>query len=222
MTRLLHGLRLAPYDSASGTWPDNTLIPKFMSTAPKSWAITGFHLQPNPRNLRILDRYLDRMIVNVRDPRPALLSYVHHLKSKVSAGNPSVLFGIDPPPPLDFPDWPLEKQIDFAIENYLPLFVQWLQGWVEADQDADFRTRILFTRHDDLRDDPDAFFDRILRFYGLDPSNHPIDTTAPKKGQFHFRQGTNTEWREVFSPAQITRCEEVVPSRLLNRFEWSH
>ncbi len=222
MVRIGNGLSLPTLRQVtSDTWPNDMFNYERLRMLSYGWAIAQVHVWAYPQNLNMLNALMDRIVVHVRDPRQAVVSWTHHvINEKKKRGFSTIQDKVYPPLPADYFAWPFEKQLDYQIENYLPQVAQWINLWLEARRNPNLNTRILFTRYDDLKEQPDELLKRILRFYDIDPQKFPIDASRPNEGELHYRQGKRNEWREVMSPQQRERCAEIVPESLLERFGW--
>jgi hypothetical protein len=156
------------------------------------------------------------MLVHVRDPRQALLSWHDFL--------PGVIRTLDPTQashyrlPSDYLEWSSERQLDWLVDNWLQVITDWIIGWARAPELDCFKTRILYTTFEDLVQDQSAFFRRILDFYGID---HDLFVEPTReRGVANYRQGLTDSWRSVLSPAQKRKAAEIVPAWLLEKFAW--
>ena len=123
--------------------------------------------------------------------------------------------------PPNFLDLSLSEQIDLYLEHYLPQLVQWLQEWLEVSETGLFKGKILFTRYEDLHDNPRQFCQKILQFYEIDPHYFTFIERQPHQGRLHFRKAQIDEWQEVYTHAQLEKVKKIVPQSLLERFDWS-
>jgi hypothetical protein len=177
------------------------------------------HLAPSPENLQVLRHFKLRMVLHLRDPRQALLSWVHYLHYVSGSDDTSEeLLYVTPRPPFGYFKFSLSRQIDWQIENYMPQLVLWAERWVEI---ADRGTiPILITHQNDLRIREKAFFDAILIFYQLN-----LDYVLPKLSktmeETHFRLADPMEWRRTFTPDQAVRATSLIPESLSERFGWN-
>lgn len=96
----------------------------------------GFsHLVPSEWNARLLARSLHRCVLHVRDPRNAIVSSVHHLRLKksemieIKSGIPLCSYDVVASHILN--SVPMESQIDYMIENVLPVRLKWLEEWFD-------------------------------------------------------------------------------------------
>jgi hypothetical protein len=132
------------------------------------------------------------------------------------------LVGSDVVPSEDYFGKSLSDIISWHIENYLPSEVDWIDGWTQVSESADWSDlRILLTRFEDFKVDQKKYFQKILDFYNIDKdAGRFVKKEKPKEGQMHFRKGLTNEWQSVFSKEQIQRANEIVPRRLIERFGW--
>ncbi|MEG5188103.1 tetratricopeptide repeat protein, partial [Microcoleus sp. ARI1-A4] len=181
---------------------------------------TQEHLHPSSRNLCLISEVLDKLVVHVRDPRQATISWVHHLikTTREIKDVRSLLPAI--PTAENYFSWSLTEQISWQIESgYLPIAISFIEGWLNAEADPSFYPEILFTKYEDLAAEPQAFFESILKFYKIEkfPFTFP---EPPQQGKLHYRKGKADEWREVFTPEQAEKASSMIPQRLFDRFGW--
>jgi len=176
------------------------------------------HLAPSPENLQILQHFKLKMVLHLRDPRQALLSWIHYLHY-ITGGNDNSeqLLYFAPRTPAGYFAFSLSRQIDWQIENYLPQLVLWATRWVEI---ADRGTiPILLTHQNDLRLEEKAFFDAILAFYQID-LDYALPNLARTMDETHFRKADPLEWRQTFTPDQAIRATSLISESLSKRFGW--
>jgi len=170
------------------------------------------HLAPTAENMQLLEQFKPKMVLHMRDPRQALLSWVYHLdwKSRTEPGSLKMRPG--------YFDHSISSKIDFQIENYLPRLVSWAERWVEiADQG---KLQILITSQYELRRDEKVFFNAILSFYQIELDFTP--PTLPRTlEETHFRKADPEEWKRTFTPEQAVRATSAIPHALNRRFGWS-
>jgi hypothetical protein len=176
------------------------------------------HLAASPENLQILEHLKQKVVLQLRDPREALLSWVHHLDWVTARSDESIeLLYVTPRPPPGYFTRSLTRKIDWQLEYYLPQMVAWTMRWIEI---ADGKTiPILITQQRDLQRDERAFFDQILDFYGLD-RDYDLPMLPRTLNATHFRLADPDEWRRTFTPDQIKRATATIPEMLRQRFGW--
>jgi hypothetical protein len=158
------------------------------------------------------------MQVHVRDPRQVMISWFHFF--------PHVARELDPVQALhhgvpdDYFERSAERQLDWLIDNWLRWTIDWIEGWVQAEREPWFKTKLLFTTFEDMIADPKAFFDRILDFYGVERDLFVHPSKPEHQGDRNFRLGEVDEWRRVLTPDQQKRASGLIPLSLYRRFGW--
>jgi tetratricopeptide (TPR) repeat protein len=217
---LCRALGVKPIDIACGGYFPRLLINQ--GTIQRALRLGGGivvgHLAPAPENLSLVKYFTDRIVVHLRDPRQALLSYAHFL--------PAVLNELDPPSasvheiPADYLQRPFEQQVDWLIDHYMPMQIEWMRGWIEVAKIGRGGLRIMFTTFEEFHADPRQFYRDLLGFYGVADQMDDIDVSA-RRGVRNFRAGETEEWRSVFSPAQAARATDLIPEEWFSRFGWT-
>lgn len=208
---------LPQYQRFGGIFPNLLLDRGVMKEMAQQGGIAQNHVPPSDYNIAVLNHYFDRIALHVRDPRQALLSWVHHIRDRVRANQlDCILLGL----PTDYFDRSLSEQIDFQIDSFLPKLVRWLEEWDECLKSARLRGVNLVTRFEDFRTHPQHVLEKIVGFFGLDwPPPRPLPVFDNEA--IHFRSGLADEWRTVLSPDQISRVNRIVPPSILARFGWT-
>ena len=108
--------------------------------------IAQHHFSPTNRNLNTLkDGGIDRLIIHIREPRQAMLSWIHWIDNLKNRNNfvPSEYPLCDGYYNLSFDEQincdryfsqTLEQKIDWHIENYLHLLIKWIQDWLDVSK----------------------------------------------------------------------------------------
>ena len=182
----------------------------------KNGAISISHLPPTNYNSLMVNSSLEKMVVNIRDPRQVILSNTHHINA-LKKKEPFIVATYHFP--KDYFDLPLINQVDYQIENWLPVFINWVEGWLDVSEDPRLQLDILFTHFEDMKNDPQIFFRSILEFYGISKCDFKWPL-KPKAGQLHFRKGCIDEWRLVFTPEQERKASDMISDRLYEKFGW--
>lgn len=213
-------------------WPEDRLLhPRFgfdnLTRVAAGECVAHAHLDASRQNMLILNRYLDRICVHVRDPRMATLEWAHHMLGMRAKGMLELNDCMEPPLPDDYFSMPWRAQICYCIDHHLPSCIRWLEGWLDARETEWFKTEILFTRYEDMVADEDAFWARILEFYGIEPAQFAFVPFRPKpnedpklEGEYHFRNARTDEWRDVFTWPLLEKACRIMPERLLAEFDW--
>src|SRR5271170_1728898 len=138
---------------ASGVFPTYAMIPTALERFRCGNVVRQEHFDASPTNLAICERYVDRMVLHVRDPRQATLSWTHHF-NRLLALSPNGEHGTTHQPPDDFCRWPFHNQIDWHIDHHLVSLVTWLRQWMSVERTS--LLKILWTNYEELVDDERA------------------------------------------------------------------
>ena len=201
---------------ACGDYNTQLLLPQGMKHFLRGY-IFGAHMQASYHNMRILkESGIDSITVLLRDPRDAFVSWVHHLHNLgPSARNyHSKIYHI----PRAYYDWPLEEQFLYQIRTFLPITVNWVEGWLDYYASDDREIEVLFVYYDELKREPVRYFRRITEFHGLDDVDFTKVVSA-EPGKMHFRKGEHEQWRGDFSAADQLLVENLMQDRILRGFD---
>jgi hypothetical protein len=110
----------------------------------------------------------------------------------------------------------LKNKIDVHIEHYLPMQVEWIQGWMRAEKSINIK----FTEFKELKEEPLTLIQSILKFYDIDVSDDSILLHETTTDVNHFRKGMTNEWQEIFTAEQITKASSLIPDELKVKFNW--
>lgn len=197
------------------TFPKNIVWAAMANDFTRGGMVSVSHMQADIFNMRAVKQAgIRKGVLHIRDPRAALLSWVHFMGKKVAQHDTGVASILNPAG-QGFLDQSFEKQVDSCIEIFYTHCINWITDWMDQLK-ADPRMDFLVVSHDELVSDERAYFDRILKFYDLSG-----DISAVKRDEStHFRKGDNSEWREVLTPAQIQRMNDAIPDWMWERFGW--
>ena len=215
---LARGLGLPLRSLSYGYFPQDTLDHVRLQAFGRGDAVGQEHVDASLTNLTLLGRFCPRLVVHVRDPRAATLSWVHHLQRLLD--DDAALFTLAcPAPPPNFASLALSARLDWGIERFLPACVRWINGWCSAPF-ADHGLTVRFTRYEQFHRDPGGFFTDLLAFHGLDPKS--LDwPQVERTRENNFRAGRIDEWHEAFTPQQRRDAEALIPTTMLERFGWN-
>jgi hypothetical protein len=200
-----------------GFFPCQAIPNESLNELNRSRSVYLVHCEASRYNKIELSNRLERMIVHVRDPRQAILSWTHFIAHVVRSVDPvqGLHYGL----PWNFLTWNFHSQLDWQIDNFLPKFVDWVRQWHETSRNPTFKTRILFTTNELLAQDPKEFFTKILDFYGIDRDLFD-EPQPPVSGALHVRSAKPDEWRSVFTQEQLLRATSMLPNELCAFFGW--
>jgi len=215
---LCRGLSKRPASVPSGgVFPNVTIPQSAIEYTLGTGSVYLLHCAPSEYNKIEISHKLDRLVIQIRDPRQALLSWAYFITQVVQSVDPVLRyhFGL----PNDYEGRKFEAQIDWLIEHHLPDFINFIAGWLEISENPEFQTEVLFLTHESLADNQGAYFSRLLSFYEI-PEKAFVFPEEPKHGSLNFRQGKTDEWRHIFSVKQAERATALIPERLFDKFGW--
>jgi hypothetical protein len=175
------------------------------------------HLAPSIENLQILEHFGCRMVLHVRDPRQALVSWVHHVDRVYRLEGDEALLLHAPRPPAAYFSWEFAQKLDWHIDHYLPSLIDWLVCWLAIHDEG--RLPILLTTYEELCGDVVGLCRRICDFCGVAEERFRF-IDIPKTIDHHFRLADDSEWRRVLSAEQIEAVDAMLPVELAHRFGW--
>jgi len=189
------------------------------------------HIAATNLNLYLMKKAgIGRMVIHVRDPRQAMLSWVHFI-DRLYKTNAMLV--------LDYPlcenyflltheeqihchqyfKKDLKEKIDIHIDHYLPLLIEWLIGWMDQEEHPKCDIKLKFTRFEEFKLEPEKFYADILSFYDIDMAKFEMPNLK-LQGKSHFRKGLTEEFRDVFTPEQMEKANAKIPDRIFNKFDW--
>jgi hypothetical protein len=190
-----------------------TQMRRFIAAA----CVSQNHLAPSAENIQILKHFGCRLILHLRDPRQALLSWVHHLDWLYGDDRRDGLLLSPPYPPVGYFGWDFARKLDWQIDNYLPHMIDWIDRWVAIHDEG--QLPILLTSYAEFCRDIEGLCERICAFCDIPPDRFDF-VEIPKTIDHHFRLGDDSEWRRVYSAEQADRANAMVPPALANRLGW--
>jgi hypothetical protein len=211
------GARPAPY-LVGGYFPHILINQYALPRAASAGGLLVEHFAPTAENVALVRFYTDRMVLHLRDPRQALLSFAHFLPAVLADLDPA--FGAVYDLPRDYVTSPLEQQLDWLIVHYMPKQTAWIAGWLDAIDRGAGGLRVKITTFEVFQADPRRFYGELLTFY---ERPHSLEGTGfeAKPGTENFRSGRVDEWRSVFSPSQARSATEQIPDAWFSRFAWT-
>ena len=176
-----------------------------------------------------VSRYLDRMWLHVRDPRAVALEWRYSMITlKAQNRREALEFMNRRYLPEGYFTMTKTEQNEVQVRNMLPDGIRWIEGWLGAEEDPEFKTKILFTTYEDFVVDENAHWDRVIEFFEIEKSLWTFEPFLPDPpenpehfaGKCHFRTAKIDGWREEFTADQRDRACAQMPDRLLGRFGW--
>lgn len=219
LSYLLKGLRYkSGHETFSSGFPNAVVHIENIKTFLQGGYVGATHMPSDHECLEYL--YKVKKVVHMRDPRQATLSWTHFVQKHGQKNLDQGYKVVDPETkaPPEYLDWPLEKKLDFMIDNYLPVCVTWIENWLRVIDDTKGGEYLLLT-YEEFLEDNDAYFNRILNFYKI-PDKSFQKPDFNKVNHAHYRSGKKDEWLTVFTDKQKEKAAAMVPGELIRRFNW--
>lgn len=204
---------------AHGFFPEYFLVPNKLELLAKSGDVRQEHFDASPINLRVLEKYTDRLILNVRDPRQATLSWAHHA-ARLEREHPGSINYTQDDPPADLFVRPLGEQIDYHLSAHLLFLVKWCREWLSVADDPNRPIQILILSFEEFLSDPTSYCNTVARWWGYS-DNSFVYKKLEQSIALNFRKGKQDEWRDIFSAEQKDRALDILGPDLMRRFSWA-
>ena len=215
--RLAEGLGLAQGHISVFLYPDCSVVPSRTAFAARGGLISKEHLPASAHNLSILAEHdFRRIVFHLRDPRQVIVSWAHFVRDDVSMRLMGPLWRkVVPPHRVLSAD--MSTLLDWCIDNFLPLLLEFVEGWrrVAADETSGFRVR--FFSFERFLDEPQGYLDDAMAFLEIDPASFRAEARAEV---VHLRKGEKDEWRGVLSSKQKARAWDLIPTALAEEQGW--
>jgi hypothetical protein len=200
-----------------GTVPRDEIAPSAVRQLAKGGAISRSHISAN--NLPgLIANGVERLVLHVRDPRQVVVSWVHHMRRISEDEFRWSALRYDPLLPTEFRNWVFDRQLDWAVRNYLPGQLQWVEDWISA-LNAGPPIPILVTQFEEFVRDQHAFFRKIYNFYEVSEIRMPNLRKQTAAAMRNFRNGHIDEWRAVLTGSQISQFRSRIEP-LARHFGW--
>lgn len=201
---------------ACGDYNTQMLLPDNMQYYSEGYFF-GAHMQASYHNMKVLEESgIKRVVVLLRDPRDAFVSWVHHLrKLGPSARNyHSRIYHI----PRDYYNWTLEKQFDYQVRAFLPNVINWVEGWLDYYASSDRKIDVLFVLYDELKRDPVNYVKKIVSYNELENADYSKVPVA-EEGKLHYRKGEHGQWRVDFTEHNQRLADDLLQDRIALGYE---
>lgn len=176
----------------------------------KKQTLIRTHAPPTAVHLAHLTANYDRFLFHVRDPRQVLVSYVNYYDK-----NYRIM--MEEQPPQGYFSWSFLERVDWHIQVWYAKYISWLEQWLDV-LDNPPNLSIHVSTFEQMVEDPVAFFQDIIAFYGADPDAFTERDLMVK--QFKFRKGEVAEWRRVLTQEQQEAMTSMMSERMFERFHW--
>ena len=212
---LSQGLAIPETKISVCLFPDDLILRNKLDDLVLGNTVVQQHIPARDINLRFLSNRLKRMVVHVRDPRQATLSWMHHLDNFYANKDlvPACALGLEattPALPEDYFARDPMARLDYLLETHLPTLVEWTNNWVKA-ADSAAGPEILFTTYEEFILDQKRFLEQLLTFFQVPDGLFDWSRLPHKTARTHYRKGQSNEWESVFSNTQRELAKKVIP-----------
>ena len=214
---LMGALDIPEIHISIGTVPRDKIIPSAVRRLAQGGAIARSHMD-GADFAALAANGITRMMLEVRDPRQVTVSWTHMMRNLPDVAFRYAAEMYQPGVPGDFREWPLQQQLDWAVNNYLPGQLAWLESWT-AVLDTEPSIPICVLKFEEFRADEDAFFRKISNFYGIARIDRPALSKQSAAAMRNFRLGEIQEWRTVLAPSRLKVFYSCLKP-LTERFGW--
>jgi adenylyl-sulfate kinase len=173
--------------------------------------ISWCHADGGNKNVALLKKLDHPVLLQMRDPRQAFLSWIHHERSyKKELGSLS---------------W--EEISNLYLHRDFPKYVQWVAQWLDAIQN-DPSLKIKLSFYEEMVRDTQRYVRELLRVlnfpeeqFDWPPESVICDWKSNQSNQIHYRKGMVDEWRSAFSESQIQFMNNLMPDSFFSMTPWS-
>lgn len=217
---LEYGLYVPPCRVSHSTFPGDIIVPEWLERLRCGNVVTQEHIPASLENLAAMSQAeIYKIILHVRDPRQATVSWMHHI-IKRWVDNPGE--ELEPDKLMQFCSLSVVEKIDILLNDHYISLIDWLKGWYNVCRANNrFGIKVHFTSFESFKENQKEYFWRILDFYEIDRTAFNFSVLKePEKDVNHFRKGETDEWRRVFTPQQQAKAAELMPDELAELFHW--
>ncbi len=215
--RLATGLGLGQSHVSIGLFPHCCPVPGRLAAFAPGGILAKEHIGPEQYHVeRLVESGIDRLLVHLRDPRQALLSWAHFVMEDVSRRMLAPIWR-DIVPPAKILGSGLPDVIDWCLQHYLPLLIDFMLGWHRREQEPCPNLKVRCLTFESFVANQERYVTDALSFYDLACEDLKAGDQAPA---IHFRRGRIDEWRQVFSKEQRRQADSALPDALVERFGW--
>ena len=188
----------------------------------KECVIAQNHMDLSEINKNIIEYLNLKINLHIRDPRQAMLSWIHHLNRITGKDYRSEhTLRMIPRVPQNYFSKSLEEQIDWNISYYLPSLMNWIEKWViYAERNS---KSILITEYKELKDSPLDLINKIFTFFEFDKyEGSSLPDIGNKIDDNHIRVGSANEWENIFTEKQKIKSSSIISKDFCYKFNWKY
>ncbi len=223
---LADGLNMEETKVAAGLFPNDIVIRERFDRFARGGRICRQHLPATDLNIRFIANREPRMIVHLREPRQATVSWVFRLDSfhknqDKFADCRLALEAVSPLLPAGYFEMPFEERLAYQVKTYLPQLVNWTNGWVAAARSRQDGISVLFTTAEDFERQPEQVIKQILAHYEIPETQFDWSRKPRLAMETRFQKGGADHWDTVFKPEQKAFADDLLSPALAEAFAWA-
>lgn len=185
--------------------PDEYILGKCLSTFSRSSAITHEHFRASAHNVGLINRSsIDKIIVQMRDPRDALVSMCYFSAGKVGNKRDAA-----------------RKICDEIFDKLFKYLVAYVESWFSSLKNGEIKKDVCFIFFNELIESPAEEFSRALNFLELsrysELARGSVLEHANDPGVYNFRSGKTGEWRNFLTESEKRLCSSAI-ERLIDGY----
>lgn len=195
---------------------EGRIVPMFARLIARGGAVTHEHYSATPDNLATLERAgVRRLYAHVRDPRQALISYIHHERWKQAGKRPEYF-------DRDHYDQKLtDEEITSAINGIYQVMVRWIGDWVAAADDGSCPIDVKVDSFERMTRERDGFYADLFKHFGVETTAEEVSgLIGSAEVRANYRRGVSGEWHDVLAAHDRARVSNMLPADLKDRFDW--
>jgi hypothetical protein len=152
-----------------------------------------------------------KMVVHVRDPRAAILSWTRNMDRVLATAGPvGVILDNEQMTPGEYADWDFERRLEWQVDNHLPRYVAWIEGWMQ----------LKVTTYEEFARDNRAFVEGLLRFFEIKVDPSWIAIAPYEVGRANIHNIEKKSLAEAMGARLYERATRQLPDALAERFHW--
>jgi hypothetical protein len=159
--------------------------------------IAHHHMRATLANLELMHLFSIKPLIHTRNLFDSVISFKEFHEVLVDPENP-MAFITD-----QFRVLPEQKRVDMIIDLVVPWYLHFYVSWKNFDQR--FSLGIHWTCYEELLEDPQTLFDKILDSCGIQPPKHALEkalTNVGKDASTRFNKGVSGRGESLLSENQ--------------------
>jgi len=216
---LSKALKKPAFAISPGYFPQDLVDSRLVSKLIAVNGISQSHLDVSEFN-QIFFKKIKKIILHLRDPRQATLSWIHHLDRLNLENQYDLIDTVIPTLPDNYFNYDLNDKIDYQLEFYFPQVLTWISNWLDYVNESKEQGHIIITTYESFVLNQTEYFSEIFEFLGCDlHSDILIPEVIPTRDK-NYRLGKTDEWLTILSDRQKQSASSKIPQKMKEQFDW--